>query len=202
MKTRNVILAMLFTVMSVAVYATDGEKSSTSAAPKVEISTGESDVYRVLFMGKSDAKTVINIWNDENRLVFTETIKKVNAFVRPYNFSQMPDGVYTLEVIEGSTVSKRMIYHGSVAPVIEVPANLNIVKVAPLAGKDNVYKITIINSGDAKANIRILDANQKVVYSSAESFKRTFCKLYNFKRMNKQATIEVEIDGEVKKYEL
>ncbi|UII33842.1 hypothetical protein LVD17_08445 [Fulvivirga ulvae] len=202
MKTRNAILATLFTVISLAVNATDGEKGSNTAAPKVEVSTEESNVYRVLFMGKGDAKTIINIWNAENRLVFTETIKKVNAFVRPYNFSQMPDGVYTLEVIEGNTISKKMIYHGSVAPSNDVPVDLNIVKVAPLTGKEDVYKLTIIQSGETKANIRILNADEKVVYSSAESFERAFCKLYNFKRMAKKATIEVEIDGEVKKYEL
>ena len=202
MKTRNAILAMLFTVMSVAAYATEGEKGNSKAAPKVEVSAASSNVYRVLFMGKSDAKTVINIWNAEKRLVFTETIKKVNAFVRPYNFSQMPDGVYTLEVIEGNTVSKQLIYHGSVAPSNEVPVDLNIVKVAPVTGKEDIYKLTIIQTGETKANIRILTADQKVVYSSAESFERAFCKLYNLRRMDKKATIEVEINGEVKKYEL
>ncbi|MBL6446162.1 hypothetical protein JMN32_07575 [Fulvivirga sp. 29W222] len=202
MKTRNAILAMLFTVLSLAAHATDGEKGNSKAAPKVEVSTEESNIYRVLFMGNSDDKTTINIRNAENRLVFTETIKKVSAFVRPYNFSQLPDGVYTLEVIEGNTVSKKTIYHGSVVLSIEPTVDLNIVRLSPIAEKEGVYKLTIINSGGAKAAIRILDEDQNVVYSSEESFERVFCKLYNFKSMSENTTIEVKVNGEVKKYEL
>lgn len=202
MKTKKAILTMLLTVMSIAVYATDGEKGKSKAAPRVEITTGESNVYRVLCMGKSDAKTTINIWNAKNKLVFTETIKNLNAFVRPYNFSQMPDGVYTLEVIEGNAVSQKVIYHGTFAPTVEVPVDLNIVKVSPVAGKDDVYKLTIIKGSKTKANIRIYDQDKKMVYSTTEFFERNFSKLYNFKAMKGLSTMEVEVNGEVKKYEL
>ncbi|ELR70691.1 hypothetical protein C900_03464 [Fulvivirga imtechensis AK7] len=154
-------------------------------------------------MGKTDEKTTINIWNAENKLVYTETIKKINAFVRPYNFSQMPDGVYTLEIIEGRTVSKKLIFHGVVAPVLKEEATYpEVVKVDPLTGEKSVYKLTIVNPGKVKASIRIFDGNEKLVYSTVESFENIFSRLYNLKEIGLGATLEVEVNGDVKKYVL
>lgn len=201
MKTQKVIIGMLLMVMSMGAFATEGEKRK-AATPKMEVISDEVNIYKVLFMGKGDAKTTINIWN-ENKLVYTETIKKLNAFVRPYNFSQMPEGTYTLEIIEGNSISKKVIYHGVDAPVfMEELTYPKVIKIDPLTGEEAVYKLTIVNPGKVKANIKIYDGNQKEVYNMVESFENIFSQLYNLKEIGVGAIMEIGINGDVKRYAL
>lgn len=201
MKTKQLIMATLLTVMSAAAGATDDDKPVASA--KVNVIAGEGDVYHVLVRGDVDANVTINIRNEENKLVFTETIRKLHTFRRPYNLEKLPRGVYTIEVVDEDTTTVT-IYHkideelGYVETATPAPA---FIKMDSLAGRE-VYKLTIVKRGKKKASITIYNDRKEVLYSAVEPFENAFCKLYNLKGVGEHALVEVEIDGEITRYAL
>ena len=200
MKTTKLILAVLLTVIGTAASATEGEKSKTDA-PTIEVTSANSNVYQLTYKGRSETKAIVNIRNANKELVFTEKIKNLGAFARPYNFSNLPDGMYTMEVVEGEVITKKVIYHGDFSPNIEIPTNLNVVSVKPFRD-NNTFKLTIINGGKTRANISILDADGRIVYNGYEIFEKSFSRLYNLEDLKPGASMEVELNGELQKFSL
>lgn len=203
MKTRQFFLTVLLIVMGAVAHATDGVKNPST---EMKVTPEKENVYRLLYKGNPEAKVTINIWDANEKLVFTENIKTFNAFVRPYNFSNLAKGIYTLEVVEGNKTSRKTIYHG-VSEIAHIKwseelITTPVIRMAAVASKDGVYKLTIVNQGERKATIRIYDSKKRILYSAVESFENVFCKLYNVKGLNEKATVVIEINGNVNQYVL
>jgi hypothetical protein len=56
---------------------------------------------KVFYKGVESNDVKVSIYDESNRLIYKETIRKVDGFIRPYNLSQLSKGNYTVEVIDG-----------------------------------------------------------------------------------------------------
>ncbi|WP_185152597.1 hypothetical protein, partial [Fulvivirga aurantia] len=154
--------------------------------------------FNLVYKGSNTHRVAIRIVDANNRTVFVETIKKHDAFARPYNFSNLPEGVYTVEVTDanGTTIAQIENFETIEGKTIAYPT---------LVKFDNIeldkYRLTIVNDGYKRADINVYDNNENLIFNTTEDINGSYSKLYNLKRVN-AAKIEVIVAGETKTFEL
>jgi len=97
MKTKSVVFALMLAFVSVAAIAAD------PVGPKVVIiNQKESGIFKVIYEGAQTGKVSLKIFNESGKVVFAETINRIDGFIRPVNFSGMEAGEYTIEISDAS----------------------------------------------------------------------------------------------------
>jgi len=196
MKRTTQIMAALLTVISSVAFAT-GDEKEVNKTSSVEVMLKEPKVFHLVYKSENADRVSIKIMNENNRVVFSESIKKYDAFTRPYNLSLLPEGIYTVEVTDQFGTTKRQIHNFKYTPsTVALP---HIVKLDQI--EDQKYKLTIVNQGVNAANISIYDAKNDLVYKGFENLDGNFAKLYNLSRVNAK-TVEVVVNGQVTSFEL
>jgi hypothetical protein len=56
------------------------------------------NIVKVFYRGEQTGKVKVNIYNEQGKLVFNEILRNTENFMRPYNFSFLPAGEYTIEL--------------------------------------------------------------------------------------------------------
>ena len=93
MKSKFNSLFIAFVMMSFAAVA------ASPALLSVTASTAAS-VFNINYKMVEKGTVNISIYDKSNELVFTEVLIDVKSFVRPYNFSELPEGEYTIVVAD------------------------------------------------------------------------------------------------------
>src|ERR1051325_6358518 len=74
-----------------------GTKNSGTSSVAVTNSTG-STLFKLYYQAEKAGTVKVSIKNEHNETVYKETLHKVDAFIRPYNFEGLPEGQYTIVV--------------------------------------------------------------------------------------------------------
>src|SRR6186713_3356605 len=96
MKTRFVVLVVL---ISASVLAFANEPGNFKVAV---VNQSELGIFKVIYAGENKGNVDLSILDDAGKVVYQETIKNIENFVRPLNFSGMNYGEYTIEVVDNS----------------------------------------------------------------------------------------------------
>ena len=178
-KTLSVLVVLM--VFSSVVFARrlDNPAASPSAAV-VKIGS----TFKLYYKGSQQADVKISILNGSNQLVFSETLKKVEGFVRPYNFSKLPEGEYTIQISDkfGRQIEK-ITYKQE-----KDEALAHLLKVA---GTEAKYLLTVNNRGDSDVTVRIYDNSNNVIYNKTEIMSSDFARIYNLEGIGAEFTFEV-----------
>src|SRR5690606_17544863 len=70
-------------------------------------------LVKVFYQGEETGKVKVTIYDGKGRVVFKEIMKDTQNFMRPYNFSRLPSGRYTIELIDGHSKRVKEITHGA-----------------------------------------------------------------------------------------
>ena len=165
-------------VLSVAAFA---KTPLLSVAPSAIAS-----VYDVYYKGTEEGNVTVSIYNNSNVLVFTETINNVTSFKRPYNFSNLAQGEYTI-VLEDKNgkqvenVSYRMSTVNSFIHVSEV------------ANAENKYFLNVTNDGTESVYVKILNNENEVLHEQQLKVTGTFGLIYNLSQVKSSSEITFEI---------
>ncbi|MBX2970453.1 MAG: hypothetical protein KF803_13875 [Cyclobacteriaceae bacterium] len=140
------------------------------------VSNETSGIYKVVYQGQETGKVKMTILNNRQQVVFTEVIAQVSAFIRPYNFSGMEAGEYTI-VLEDKTGKQveKISYRKNVV--------VSTIHVAKLAHEDGKYILSATNNGTENILINIYDAKENIVYSKHEKVSGNFALIYNLKNV-------------------
>lgn len=154
-------------------------KGSSSVAVT---NTAGSKLYKVYYKSDQPGKVKVSVIGENGNTIFAETLRKVNGFLRPYNFDGLPEGQYTIKVEDeyGKTVEKVNYKLGRVEKLIQVHK---------LAG-ENKYLLMISSPKPEDVFIYIFDDKGNLVHNEIQSIKGDFAQVYNLTEM-KSFTIEV-----------
>lgn len=134
----------------------------------------------------------ISIYNDKHDLVFTETIHKISSFMRPYNFSDLPEGEYSIEINDGtSKVVEKVTYKKETTE--------KYFKWAPVTGETNKFVLSIANRGTEVVTINIYDSKGNLQYTKHEKLNGNFARIYSLKKISGKVLVEVvDAKGNIK----
>jgi hypothetical protein len=109
MKTRSFLTALVLLV-STAVFA-------QGTGPRMAIiSHGQSDSFKVIYEGIQPGNVNMTIRDANGSLVFFETTKNVEGFIRRVNFKGMQSGEYSIRISgEDGEVVQKVAYDAGIA---------------------------------------------------------------------------------------
>lgn len=155
-----------------------GESSTGFAVMK-----SGSAIYKLIYKSNETANVRVAIYNDQQELVFSEVIRKKDNFMRPYNFENLPEGQYTVELVSPEGKQVQTIIHQYQLPA---PSFFHVTKIS---GAESKYLITA--SGDDEITVRITDDRDQVLRVDRHEVKGEFAQVYNLERINRPFTIQV-----------
>jgi len=186
------ILTLSLVLVSTVMFANgaDDKNPAASASGAAVIRNGES-TFRVIYKSEQENDVKISILNDKNQLVYSEQVNNTDGFSRPYNFTSLSEGDYTIAIEDGSKKTlEKISYRTPRASKL-----LNVLK----TGLDGKYMITAGGKGSETISVSIYDANHTLIHRSLEKTDGDFAKLYNVKSVKGHLTFEIAGEnGELK----
>ncbi|HEY8935249.1 MAG TPA: hypothetical protein VIM65_08510 [Cyclobacteriaceae bacterium] len=184
MKTVNAIIFALVS-FSTSLFA---ESPATMAV----IPNATSGIYKVCYKGAEAGRVKLSILNANGDVVFSEVMTAVSSFIRPYNFSQLSEGVYTI-VLEDKAGKQ----------VEEVSYRLNkvecLISVSKLAGFDNKFIVSVASNDAADmVNVKIYNEAGTLIHEQTEKVNGNFGLIYNLSEVKvhgEKVTFEVSTSG-------
>jgi len=128
--------------------------------------------FRLLYKGMKQSDVKVLILNDANQIVFSEKIKSTDGFARPYNFSNLPEGHYSIQVKNGAiTQTETVNYH----IIKEEEKAMHLLRL-PGSAK---YVLSVPNNGSENLSVTIFNDLNQVLYRNSENISGDFARIYN-----------------------
>jgi len=184
------ILSMIVAVaVSGAVFATNPDRASGTNA----IVTNNGANVKLFYKSNTPSKVVVSIFDANHKLVFSETLRDVEGFARPYNFSDLSEGAYSIEVNDGaSRFSKQVIYKKDTRTQSDAVARL-----AKVNGENGKYILSIPKGAHKAVTVKIYNDGDRLTYTAKEELNGDFAKVYNTKSFGSKVSFEL-LDAEGK----
>jgi flagellar hook assembly protein FlgD len=177
MKTRSIVLAALLVVSASGAFA----NADPSNAALAVVSARGSEVVKVIYKG-SNGKVKLNIYDASSKLVFTESRNVQQGFILPLNFAGLSAGTYTVELVDAAGVKSQKVNY---QPAKEATA-VHVVKLA----QEGKFLLSVASATES-VTIRIFDANNNVIHTSAKQAEGGFAQIFNIQNSEGGCTFEV-----------
>jgi hypothetical protein len=187
------ILTLSLVLVSTVMFAngTDDKNPSASASGAAVIKNGES-TFRVIYKSEKENDVKVSILDDRNQVVYSEKVNKTDGFSRPYNFTSLSEGDYTISIEDGSKKTIEKVSY-------RMPRTSKMLNVLKVAGNEGKYVITAAGKGSEVITVSIYDGTNTLIHKGFETTSGDFAKVYNVKSVKGHVTFEISNEnGEVK----
>ena len=115
-RVKNITMAVLVIVISTGwAMAQEVSTSEMEASKKIPESiqvVPEFDArYKLVYPVKKTEQVRIRIYDDENHLLLSENVENHKGFMKSYDFSNLSDGMYTINIQSPSGIISKEVYH-------------------------------------------------------------------------------------------
>jgi flagellar hook assembly protein FlgD len=177
MKTKSMLVAVMM-LMGIVTFGKD------PVAPRlVVVNQKATGTFKVIYEGEKKGSVKMNILDAKGVLVFTETLKSVDGFIRPVNFSNMTPGQYTIEVIDANGKVIQQVNYVTETAV----NNIHVAKIA----EEGKYLLAVANQGSEEINVKIFDGSNNLVHNESVKVNGSLGLVYNLKKVAGNPTFEV-----------
>lgn len=178
MKSSFVALALVC-LMSVAALA--------DSPASLSVTSTDASVYNVVYKTSEAGKVKVSIYTKRNQLVFSEVLNNVTSFKRPYNFSQLEEGEYTI-VLEDKNGKQVETVNYTTSKIISV------INVKKLADNDNKYVLNVITNKTQDVFIKIYDEKNTLIYVQTVEVSGYFGLIYDLSKVKStDAPLTIEV---------
>lgn len=163
-----------------------GQVNANDIAPNAPLGISvvkKGVLVKLFYRGEESGKVKVTIYNEKGLVVFSEIMQDTEHFMRPYNFSSLPHGEYTIELSDKSGKQYQKISHKGETKRIAHLTRLN--------KRENKYMLTVPNTGNDVITIRIYDHASKVLFEETQNIQGNFAKVYNLNAVSSSPTFEV-----------
>lgn len=164
-----------------------GHVSAIAAEPNTPMGISvikNGALVKLFYRGEQSGKVKVTIYNDNGDLVFTETMKHIEHFMRPYNFEALPYGEYTIELSDETGKRYEKISHRAA----DASRTAHVTR---LKGVESKFLLTVPNKGKDKLKIRIYDRDDRLVFEEDRLIEGDFAKVYNLEEIAGDHTFEI-----------
>ena len=181
MNIKALISAIVLSVSSTIAFGTPNDSSLSVVA-------GEHiNIFKVVYKSNAVGRVQVSIRNNKNEVVFSESFNKMRRFTRPYNFKNLPEGEYTIEVKDnrGKKVEKVNYRLGVVN---------SLVKVKKL-GDQPKYLLSVANKGMNIINVSVYNNLGEQMIYNAHIVEGDFAIVYNLVNVGSYTFVVTDKDG-------
>ena len=127
--------------------------------------------FKLFYKGVQQSDVKVLILNDENQIVYSEKINNTVGFARPYNFSNLPEGHYSIQVKDNAGVRTETVSH-------QIKREEKTMHLLRLDGTGK-YVLSVPYQGKQDLSIAIFNDMNEVLYESDERVNGDFARIYN-----------------------
>ncbi len=171
-------MAVLVTVIStgwaIAQEVSTSEMEASKKIPEsIQVVPEFNARYKLVYPVKKTEQVRIRIYDDENHLLLSENVENHKGFMKSYDFSNLSDGMYTINIQSLSGVISKEVYHRYQKDDIDFSVERN---------PDN-ESFRLVVSGVRKEPIfvDIMDENRERIYEDTVDVGKSFSRTYRFK---------------------
>ena len=102
------ILALVIVAIAV------GQANATHVDPKTPVGISvlkSGNICKLFYRAEQRGDVHVSIYDENGNTVFSEVIRKTDNFMRPYNFSTLPHGTYTIALSDGQRTRSEKVEH-------------------------------------------------------------------------------------------
>lgn len=177
-RVKNITMAVLVTVISTGwAMAQEVSTSEMEASKKIPESiqvVPEFDArYKLVYPVKKTEQVRIRIYDDENHLLLSENVENHKGFMKSYDFSNLSDGMYTINIQSPSGVISKEVYHRYQKDDIDFSVERN---------PDNEsFRLVVSGVRKEPVFVDIMDENRERIYEDTVDVGKSFSRTYRFK---------------------
>ena len=175
MKRIAVIAACAFLTLPVFAGSTNKRSESPTSRSGMGVIHHKASVFKLFYKSEESADVKVEIIDANSAIVFTETIRKSDGFVRPYNFAMLPEGRYTIKVDNGSNwMIERIEYRTGrlVSPSAQV-----------VTLREGKFLLVMAGREDEHFSVSVSGKTGDVIYHDDDAVAGSSAKLFNFKKI-------------------
>ncbi len=177
LKVTAAALAMLWSVNTQAM-AADDDKAQLS----VKAMQGQKKaVVRVVNLSGKQA-SVLKIKDQNGHTLYKTNIKSGDVYAKRYDFSDLPAGVYAIEVTQGKEVTQQSFNLESKELSFKNDAALTQVR-SVVDIEPNLVKVLVQNEKETALQLRLYDMYGKVLHEESIAPKATIAKGLNLSKV-------------------
>lgn len=187
-KTTTLLFAL---VLGISAVFADGADEKDANELRVKILPGASkQVYKLMYLSEEKGMVKVNFYDSKGKKIFTDKVYNKYGFLRPYSFESLPEGNYTIELIDPKgTVSREITYISSATASMDVDLE-------PAA--DKAYQLKVVGNSIEPVLVKIYDQRYELVTEDYIDNEKSFTKVYNLSKLPKgHYTFEVYSKGDV-----
>ena len=159
---------ILFSTMMFA----GGGNEDPNAVSTISVKKEGENVFNLKYKAPKAMDVTISILNEEGVSIYTEAMQNTSGFIRPYNFFELGEGVYTIEIADQTGERKEVVDYSS----DNATKAINITK---LAGEGR-YLVSATGEGKELITVDIYNAYGNLIHSDVESTDGNFGQVYKF----------------------
>ena len=164
----------LFTLLFVAGIAAGAFAKAEGTA--VVIRKTETTKVAVAFNEAPQGIVIVKITDAEDRLILRDRINKTEAFAKKYDLKALPQGAYSIEVMDESGVLSTASFNNFVT---EAPTVFS--RVSPMG--DNKYRLLVSNLDAKDIEVMIYDGD-KLIHTEKIDNPQGLHKIYSFDKVS------------------
>ena len=146
------------------------------------------DVVKLFYRGEQTGKVKVTIYNEKGEKVFIETLRQREHFMRPYNFSSLPEGEYTISLEDEQGTRTGNVTH-------RLSSAAKFAHLMRMRGPGSKYMLAVPGTESSSVTVKIYDQSDRLLYSKTEIVDGSFARLYNLSKVKGNHTFEVIDDN-------
>lgn len=169
-------------LVSTLAFANGTVEPTESASTSAVTNSNGSSVFKLYYKGEKKGLVKVSIQNEQGKIVFSESINSKNGFVRPYNFSELGVGAYTIFIEDAQGIQKQQVTYAAG----KIEKYINLIKL----DEEGKYLLSVKSKSSDRINVSVYDEFNKLIHSQDKMVKNDFAEVLNLKNIN-QFTIEI-----------
>jgi hypothetical protein len=181
---KKIIVLTMSVLFCTLVFANGTDDPSSGSSSVVVLNATGSNLFKVFYKASRYGNVKVSIVDQNQQVVFSETLRKINGFMRPYNFDGLPEGAYTIQIED---VFGRRLEKVNYAAI----RNDTFVRLVKLPGAENKVALTGRAFKGDNIQVRVYDAAHQLVFEKNQKVAGEFGEIYNLKDVMGSFTVEV-----------
>ena len=174
---RNFLMTVASMLVAVGAYA--GTPGTTAKVAVVQ----QGATLKLYYKGTTPCSVRVSIAGENGDVIYAETIKDVEGFVRPYNVSDVDNGEYTVTVTDKNTTYTEKVRIGQKRD----EAIAGLIRVSGERGK----YILRVPAGEPKDLSVTIFADNREIYRESLAINSDFAKVYNLNSVKGSLAFEI-----------
>jgi hypothetical protein len=169
-----VLITVIGTGWAMAQEVSTSEMEASKKIPESIQVVPEFDArYKLVYPIKKTEQVRIRIYDDENHLLLSEKVENHKGFMKSYDFSNLSDGMYTINIQSPSGVISKEVYHRYQRDDIDFSVERN---------PDNEsFRLVVSGVRKDPVFVDIMDENRERIFEDTIDVGKSFSRTYRFK---------------------